>query len=289
MTGGWIRAGLRTSYPEPVHGRLAGKQTMTLCQRLTIFLVTGIFLLGATSTSPAKDWKTFDRASYDWIGDTVPYEFVMRLPENIGAGDFTQLEIIRQGRVVLTVTDEDGISKYDEGIEQNSDMQKMAGKNLLPSMHLLMMPKVTGQSRFPLLFLFGWSYTSSPGKLHVIALGDEGVTKEILSLKHFYVRGLANLTNNPVPQLIGKKCFSQSWGEGSDTLTYDLYSVYRFGDTAISPMIFDLELSKKYNETNYHGWAGPNCREDVAVVLHPPGGGKPVIMDDQKAKALIKQ
>jgi hypothetical protein len=54
-------------------------------------------------------------------------------------------------------------------------------------------------------------------------------------------------------------------------------------------MNIDLRLTESYNKKNYYGWAGPKCSEDIAVVLHPPGGGKPVVMDAAKAKAMFEK
>jgi hypothetical protein len=47
-----------------------------------------------------------------------------------------------------------------------------------------------------------------------------------------------------------------------------------------------LPLSKDYNLKHYYGWAGAKCREDIAVVLHPPQGGKSLVMSAQKAEKL---
>ena len=52
---------------------------------------------------------------------------------------------------------------------------------------------------------------------------------------------------------------------------------------------YDLELSKQYNLKHYYGWVGEDCREDVAVVLHPPDGGKPVILNSKEAEKLSPQ
>jgi hypothetical protein len=253
-------------------------------------LFASLFVFCAPTTGPAAEWRTFGRVSYDWRGDSVPYDFVLRVPTDEDLEDlFTQLEIIRHGEVVFTVIDKDGIMPYTY-TNETGDIKKITSRNLLHSEHLLMVPTIKGRSRFPLLFMFGRGGPAEPGSVHVISLSDAGDPKEILSLNKFAIHNLADLNNDSVPELIGKKCFSQGWGEGNkEFLTYAPFSVYRFGDTAISPMIFDLALSREYNEAHYYGWAGPHCRGDLVVVLHPPGGGKPVIMDKKKAEALLKK
>jgi hypothetical protein len=259
---------------------------------LSSALIIVILVLGVTATSPAKEWKTFSRISYDWRGDSAPYEFVMRVPIDYDSGgEFTQLVIMQGGKAVLTVTDENGIAEHSlDGISHSSnEMKEMAKKNLLRSKHLLMIPNVTGRSRFPLLFFFGPGYASNPPSLHVISLGDDGVPKEILGLKNYNVHELVDLNKDSVPELIGRNCSPETYGMNEEFQTYAPFSVYRFGDTAVSPMILDLGLTRKYNEANYYGWAGPDCNQNLAVVLRPPGGGKPVIMDAKKAEALFKK
>ncbi|MBJ6802818.1 hypothetical protein [Geomonas propionica] len=125
--------------------------------------------------------------------------------------------------------------------------------------------------------------------MHIIALGDDGIPKEILNLENFEIRSFAALDKDKTPELIGYPCFSQSWGPEFSFLTYDPFHVYRFGATATSEMTMDLQLTESYNRKNYYGWAGPECSEDIAVVLHPPGGGKPVVMDAEKAKVIFEK
>jgi len=52
---------------------------------------------------------------------------------------------------------------------------------------------------------------------------------------------------------------------------------------------FSLTLSKSYTLKHYYGWAGPECSEELAVVRHPPGGGKPVILKKADAMRLAGQ
>jgi len=242
--------------------------------------------ISAAVGTPAMKWKTIETLNYNWCAATVAYEFVLTVPVDYDSGgDFTRLQVMKDGKVVLEVNDDDGIAKYTQEIP-DGPMREDSRRNLLASEHLLMLPSVQGKSKCPVLMMFGYSYASSPGSLHVISMNDKQVPFEILRLRNFSLVEIKDLDNDGVPEIVGKECLSQSFGPG--ILTYDPYSVYRFSANAGSPMKLDIVLSKKYNETNYYGWAGIKCREDISVVLHPPGGGKPAIMDAAKAQALVK-
>ena len=152
-----------------------------------------------------------------------------------------------------------------------------------------MVPGINGKSQYPLLLLFGWAYASSPGSLHIVALSDDGVPNEIMHLTNFEIEQFTDIDRDSIPELIGKKCFSQPWGTNYDLLTYDPYSVYRFDSGATAQMKLDLIKTETYNKQNYYGWAGPECSEEIAIVLHPPGGGKPLLMDANKAEKIISK
>jgi hypothetical protein len=229
-------------------------------------------------------WKQVESFTYDWMGGGEPYQFILDVPEDYdGGGDITRVRIHRAGHLLLTVQDDDGISKV---VEEADDLRikSLLEQNPVSSPHALFTPSVRGSSKYPLLFLFGCAYASSPGSLHVLALGNRGEPKEILHLHNFLLSDFCDLNRDGKVELVGKPCLSQSFAD--DLFTYDPYHVYRFGTSATSPMKIDAVLSKKYNLGHYYGWAGMRCREDIAVVLHPPGGGKAVIMDVKKAVAL---
>ena len=240
----------------------------------------------STGQEQPRHWKLVDRVTYDWRGDSDPYEFVMSIPDNHdAAGDYTQLRIIRGGHEIFRSVDPDGLAKVKEAL-LSPELVKASGRNLLSTGHLLMLPGLTGRSRFPLLMLFGWGYGSGPGSFHVVALDDDGLPKEILSLANFDLTGVIDLDHDGVPELVGRKCLAQEWG--SHLLTYAPFLVYRFGATATSLMVLDTALSRAFNEDHAYGWAGSECNEDLAIVLHPPGGGKPRIMPAREAEALYK-
>lgn len=252
-----------------------------------LVLLLSVATLSAAASDPPSQWKTIERLTYDWCGGAVPYEFLLRVPVDYGSGgDFTRLEVARGGQEIFTVTDADGIAKYKTEIFTKA-MKERSKDNLLASEHLLMLRSVNGKSRCPLLLMFGWAYASSPGSLHVIAMSDDGIPREIFSPRNFDLCDITDLDKDMSPEFIGKRCMGETWGKGMlDVLTYSPYSVYRFGAMAASSMVLDMALSRKYNETDYYGWAGIECRTDIAIVLHPPGGGKPVIMKDDEIKAL---
>jgi hypothetical protein len=251
---------------------------------VTTFLT--LCLISMANIANAEHWRTIEKSRYDWHADGKPYEFVLLAPDELdGGGDFTRFDIIRNGKVVFSLNDDSGLVKYSDALENVN--KKLGKKSLISSKYLLVNPTIKSEFPFPLILLFGWAYESNPGALHVLALSDDGTPKEILSLRNFDVFAIKDLNNDSATEIIGKECSSQTWGNGF--LTYDPYSVYRFGNSAISPMILDLKISESYNKKHYYGWAGIKCSEDIAVVLHPPGGGGPVLMDAEKAKKLLSK
>ena len=72
-------------------------------------------------------------------------------------------------------------------------------------------------------------------------------------------------------------------------MTYDPFNVYKLGTSAAVPANLSLPLSKTYNLKHYYGWAGAICSEDVAVVLHSPKGGKPVVVTTKEAQRLTEK
>lgn len=237
-----------------------------------------------TNAAPTK-WKIVQKFNYDWAGDGKVYEFTLSIPDPWNdAGDFTELKISRNGKVVYVLSDQSGLVKFESEI--SDEMKKRAKQNLLSSPYLLMLPS-DGKTGMPVLFVFGWPYGSSPGSSRMISLSKDGEPKEVFYRETFMVTAFTDFNHDSQLNLIGKECLSQGWGP--DLLTYDPFTVFRFGETLSSPMTLDLALSEAYNKKEYYGWAGPKCREDVAVVLHPPGNGKPVIMDAKEAEALFNK
>jgi hypothetical protein len=106
----------------------------------------------------------------------------------------------------------------------------------------------------------------------------------VLHRDEFGLGALRDLNGDGTAEIVGYPCLSEDWGNG--LLTYDPYNVYQLSSVRGSEATLSLTLSKRYNLKYYYGWAGPNCREDIAVVRHPPGGGKARIMKSADAERL---
>ncbi|MBJ6802072.1 hypothetical protein [Geomonas propionica] len=91
-----------------------------------------------------------EKVSYDWRGDKIQYNFVLRAPADYDAGgDYTQLQIMREGKLVLEVNDNDGLAKLADAL--TAENKKLKKKNILKSKHLLMISSLKGKSKHPLL------------------------------------------------------------------------------------------------------------------------------------------
>lgn len=238
-------------------------------------------VVSVLSCNAQGQWKQVAVHRFDWAGPGQTATFILENPANPNVGDFTRLRIRTHGHPEFVLTDEDGLVNFrKENCSFHFEFCKR--KNLITSNYLLLFP-VAGKK--PVLFLFGWAYASSPGSLHAIAIGEDGSPREIFSVKEFDLYDFLDVNSDGLPEIIGKKCLSESMG--NDLLTYDPYSVFRLPKAPATKAVYSLSLSKTYNLKHYYGWAGPHCREDVAVVLHPPGGKKPIILPSKEAEKLF--
>jgi hypothetical protein len=240
----------------------------------TIALMGCLFMLPLANLGEEPSPTTF---VYDWAKNGSPYQFVLL--------DSKEVIIRQKGKVLLTLHDDYGIAKYS-GTSYSKPFKEMTKMNILKSEYLLMLDSFKGKSQYPLLMVFGEGIASDPGAFHVIALSKDGTPHEIMSLENFYIEEIVDLNNDGIQEIIGKKCLSQLWGACFST--YDPFSVYCFGKHSTDKMKYKMTMSRSYNKKHYYGWAGPNCREDVAVVLHPKEGGKPIIIKAQTAEKIFE-
>lgn len=250
---------------------------MSFCS-IWLFLALG----GAAQDKPTAIWRLVERVEYDWNQDGKPDEFILECGEDCEGETFaTRLTIRISGpKAILFHNDLSWTAFAEDAI-----LRAWSTKNVVSSRYLLFMPMKADNVDRVILFVFGWAYGSSPGSFHVIDLAKTKTPKVILFLKEFELTDFVDLDGDAIPEVVGKPCLSQMWG---DLLTYDPFHVYVLPQKG-GKARFSLRLTKEYNLAHYYGWAGPNCSEELAVVLHPPGGGKPVIMKAKDARKLPEQ
>lgn len=234
----------------------------------------------------ATKWKTVEELDYAWKPGQSPVHFKLELPEGYDdPGDFIRIRIQVPGQPEFVLDNEDGWIEYNSK-EQPSDVYANLGRrNLVKSKYVLVLPDSKRASEPPLLFLRSWGYASDAERLHVIGFKPSGEPVTLINTD-LDLAELADLDGDGHPEIAGLPCMSQGWGH--ELLTYDPYHVYKVPHPVTGPAAVSVELSKAYNLKHYYGWAGPDCSEKIAVVLHPPSGGKPIIMNADEAEKLTE-
>lgn len=253
--------------------------------KYVLFLLS---LLSPLATICQTQWQHVETVTYDWNHDHKPFTLVLELPKNWDAGgDYSRLRILTPNGKYFTFTDTEGLTTLSQALGSNwaaPHLAALLGNNPVPSHYLLFLPMDSHSEKPFLLLLFGWPYGSSPGSLHAISL-EKGVPREILHREEFQVRDYLDLNGDGNPEIVGWPCLSQAYGAG--LTTYDPFWVFTLPRDGLGLAHISIPLSKKYNLEHYYGWAGSKCSEKLAVVLHPPGGGKPIIMNARKAEKLM--
>ena len=206
---------------------------------------------------------------FDWQENGTPAHFKL---ERSGRQEPSRLTIQIKGHKDFILMSDDGWVKYQTNFQPGENFLNL-NKNLSKSNFVLFLRTTDGIP--PVALLESWDYASDPERLHVIGLDASGDPK-LLFNQIFHIAELRDLDGDGTKEMVGLPCFSQAWG--SAFLTYDPYNVYKFPSLTDSATKLSVELSKEYNLKKYYGWAGAVCSEKLAVVLHPPNHGKPVIM-----------
>jgi hypothetical protein len=240
----------------------------------------------AKTETSAATWKTVEEFDYSWAAGKPPVHFKLELPEGYqDPGAFTRIHIQPLGRQEFVLDNQDGWIEFNSSEAKSQVYGRLQKQNLVRSVYLLFLPASQQQGDSPLLFLRSWGYASDPERLHVIGF-QRGGQPILLFNDEFDLVDFSDLDGDGYPEIVGLPCFGQEFGAG--LVAYTPFQVYRVPVGAKGPAVLSIPLSKSYNLEHYHGWAGPDCSEKLAVVLHPPGGGKPVIMDADKAQKLMK-
>jgi hypothetical protein len=233
----------------------------------------------ATAAKEAVEWTAVEEFDFDWSGKGAPAHF--KLERHTGQQEPSRLTIQSKGHKDFVLSNDDGWVEYETDFQPQENFLKI-NKNLGTSRFVLFLPVTNGLP--PLAFLASMDYASDPERLHVIGLDDAGNPK-LLFNQIFHLAELGDLDGDGTKEMVGLPCFSQSWSD--NLLTYDPLHVYKLEATPKTELKLSLPLSQDYNLKHYYGWAGPDCSEELAVVLHPPGGGKPVIMKTEEAKKML--
>jgi hypothetical protein len=225
-----------------------------------------------------KDWGIAEEFDFDWQQNGQPAHFKI---EQSMDEQISRLTISIRGQKDWVLENDDVWEEFARDFLKEEDFLKK-NRNLAPSKYAVSF--APSPSAKPWILLVTPQYGSDPGTLFVLALDTSG-RPEIILKETLHIKEFRDLDGDGLAEIAGQPCFSQSWSD--NLLTYDPLHVYKL-ETAPKPELkLSLPLSREYNLKHYYGWAGPGCSEDLAVVLHPPGGGKAVIMKTEEAKKML--
>jgi len=225
-----------------------------------------------------KDWGVAEEFDFDWQGNGQPGHFKIEQSQD---DQISRLTISIKGQKDWVLENDDVWEEFARDFLKEEDFLKK-NRNLAASKYAFSL--APSPSARPWIFLVTPQYGSDPGNLFVLALDSAGHPAIILKTT-LHIKEFRDLDGDGVAEIAGQPCFSQSWSD--NLLTYDPLHVYKLESTPRPELKISLPLSKDYNLKHYYGWAGPDCSEDLAVVVRPPGGGKPVIMKTEDAKKML--
>jgi hypothetical protein len=226
-----------------------------------------------------KDWKIAEEFDFDWQGNAAPAHFKIEQSEE---EQLSRLTIKIKGQPDFVLDNDDVWDQFKNDFTPEEKFLTRY-KNLSSSKYGYVLAPASSGNRTPLLLMVTPQYGSDPGTLFVLAL--EGGRPRVIFKNVFHITEFRDLDGDGVAEIAGQPCFSQGWGH--DFLTYDPFHVYQLQPGQDAEFKLSLPLTEKYNREHYYGWAGPECSEQLAVVLHPPGGGKPVIVKAKEAEKMF--
>jgi hypothetical protein len=236
--------------------------------------------LASSDRTKLKDWKIAEEFDFDWQGNGAPAHFKIEQSEE---EQLARLTIKMKGQPDFVLDTDDVWEQFKNDFTPDEKFL-VHYHNLSSSKYAYVLPPSNSGKLRPLVFLVTPEYGSDPGTLYVFALDASGRPK-IIFKNIFHIVEFRDLDGDGLAEIAGQPCFSQGWGH--DFLTYDPFHVYHLPAGAEGEFKLSLPLTEKYNRERYYGWEGPDCSEQLAVVLHPPGGGKPVIVPAKQAEKMF--
>jgi len=220
-------------------------------------------------------WKPVETFQFDWNDDGIPDTFVLENPADVEEpGSVKRLRVRLSGQPDFTLETEDTWVKYPGGA--NDGNGSFAQQNLVNSQYALLLPMSTSSKKRPLLFLTGLPVGSTPGRLQVLQIDDDGSPKVIFYDEQFDLVDFTDLDGDGYPEIVGKPCFEQTREDGTET--YAPFQAYKTPRDGAPKATLSTGMSGTYNRLHYYGWAGPECSDEVVIVKNPPAGGNPLIM-----------
>lgn len=262
--------------------RRAGHDVGTSKSSATPIAETTPFVIGENTK-----WKTVEEFDYAGNPALSPVHFKLELPEGYDdAGDFIRIRIWVEGQSEFIVDNRDGWVDYNNHDEPSGVYQHLQNQNLVQSRHVLVLRATHRASEPPLVLLRSWGYASSAERLHVIGFQKTG--KPVLLFNdELDLTELSDLDGDGYPEIVGVPTTTE--GLGKDFETYVPFEVYKIPRSMNGPAQLSIALSKRYNLKHNYGWVEPDRINDVLVALHPPGGGKPVIVSKAEAEKIMSQ
>jgi hypothetical protein len=231
-------------------------------------------------------WITAEEFDYLLPRQRVPLHFKLELRKDDEELTFTRIHIKASDQPELVLDNDQGWAQYVQKDDSSKIWERLQKQNLLKSRYVLMLPFSLREREPPLIFLRSPGRASDADRLHIIGFQQSGQPFLLLD-KDLEFNEFADLDGDGYREIVGSPCLGEEFGNGLQT--YDPFHVYKISYPVTERAKLSIPLTKSWNLKHYYGWAGPDCSEKLAVVLHPPSGGKPLIMDADKAEKLMSE
>ncbi|HLZ00139.1 MAG TPA: hypothetical protein VKT33_13850 [Candidatus Angelobacter sp.] len=229
-------------------------------------------------------WITVEEFDYTLARRRVPVHFKLELRKDDEELTFTRIHIKASDQPEFVLDNDDGWAQYVQKDDSSKIWERLQKQNLVKSRYVLMLPLSLREREPPLIFLRSLGRASDADRLSVIVLRQSGQPFLILD-KDLQLEEFADLDGDGYREIVGSPCLSEAFG--TNLQTYDPFHVYKISHSLTEQAKLSIPLTKSWNLKHYYGWAGPDCSGKLAVVLHPPSGGKPLIMDADEAEKLM--
>ncbi len=241
-------------------------------------------LAWAIAADPPQNWQSQETFTYRQLEGGCERRFTLEyLPDDTMPTAYRRLRIQTPGQRDFELINSDAWWIHYQEFEFKTWFS--GRQNVLNSKYIFGLHAKFDGRLHTLVFLIGWPFASSPGSLHVIDLEESRPPTVLLEKEELELLDVRDLDGDGNPEILGLPCMTHS--ADGEILSYAPFHVYarpRGGGAAE----LSLPLSRTYNERHSYGWAGPDCSFDLAIVLHPLHGHKPIIVQESEAKKFAR-